>query len=201
MKRLQFPTLVLAIAAICQTSTAHDAPTGTKKFTILLVEDGLRWQLVFGGDGNLHFYRFKKRERLPGDKVSEPFRTDCHNVEIAGESGGWMTMEGCGAFAGGYLTADYSTTPPSVKVRIQQEKNATWKLIDTGETFRGDKEFYIQNLNDQGKGAWLSLGSDSLLFPIGHVDDAKEVRELRNAIVSFGKKPKFIIVGGANDGK
>ena len=51
----------------------------------------------------------------------------------------------------GYLTADYSTDPPWVKLEKQPGKYSTWKISRAEQEGR----WYIENDNRIGKHAWL----------------------------------------------
>jgi hypothetical protein len=88
----------------------------------------------------------------------------------------------------GYLTADYSVTPPVVKLGNEAGKFATWKVT------RGDAkdDWYIENIGHAEKHAWLSLEDKATaLVSVGY--DGKNVSEFRRAVISFSVKHVFRI--------
>ncbi|MCE9557234.1 MAG: hypothetical protein K8T91_28125 [Planctomycetes bacterium] len=93
----------------------------------------------------------------------------------------------------GYLTADHSTNPPSIKLEKDAGKFSTWKL-HPDETKR---LWYIENENDSGKPAWLSKSRDTqAVMALGN--QGAHVVEYRRATLSNEVKPSFRI-GIAND--
>ncbi|MCE9557233.1 MAG: hypothetical protein K8T91_28120 [Planctomycetes bacterium] len=96
----------------------------------------------------------------------------------------------------GFLGVDYTGTPPSVIIQKNPGKFSKWKID------RSDKQhgWYIENLNDSGKPAWLSMDRNAVaVVPLGR--DAKSVVEYRRAVLSFESKPPFRITIQSDESK
>ena len=88
----------------------------------------------------------------------------------------------------GYLTADYSTDPPSVKLEKQPGKYSTWKISAAEMQDR----WFIENDNGTGKRAWLAPEIKPVfVYPGG---GRKEFTvEYYRAVLSYESKHAFKI--------
>jgi hypothetical protein len=86
----------------------------------------------------------------------------------------------------GYLTADYSTDPPSVKLAAAPTEFSRWKF--TPAERKG--AYYIENINKLGKHAWLAPDpTPAAIEQAGY--STTTVVEYRRAILSFNTKIAF----------
>lgn len=94
-----------------------------------------------------------------------------------------------------YLTGDYSGKQPTLKLTKKSEKYSHWEFISAGKTTGAEDHepvtpFFIRNVNDLGKEAWLVM------------EDVPGVRylnegEFRKATLSFQGGQRFEVPGGA----
>jgi hypothetical protein len=88
----------------------------------------------------------------------------------------------------GFMTADYTTQPPTVKLAKDHDKLSKW-IVSRSEK---ENQWYIENVNDSGKHAWLSMARDPVaIHEVGY--DGKGVCEYRPAVLSYDTKPHFKI--------
>jgi hypothetical protein len=92
----------------------------------------------------------------------------------------------------GYLTADYSTDPPSVRIEKKPGKFSTWKVHRIEEN-----KYWIENVSDSGKSASLSMAEKpEVLSPAA---SGGTVVEYQRAVLSFDGKAVFKITQQNDD--
>jgi hypothetical protein len=92
-----------------------------------------------------------------------------------------------------YLTGDYSGKEPALKLTKKMEKYSHWEFVAVGEpTGRKDHEpvqqYFIKNLNDLGKDAWLSMEKTPGVR-------YKNAGEFRKATLSFDRQGFSVPLG------
>lgn len=176
----------------------EELPAGWAKFvTIRTYEefDGAQWYLILM-NGELGFF-------ARGVAPSDP------NTRSIPTKGGQASQDGCftvdGAMLrmdvrkehrerfkeqdakhGWYLTADYSTDPPSVILAKKPTKYSEWTFEKIRWEGSGPEGYdvYIKNDNDLGKPAWLSMADKGIRYKGGS--------ELRKPILSKKKIPFYV---------
>jgi hypothetical protein len=85
-----------------------------------------------------------------------------------------------------YLTAQYGEKGPRVTFTKEQEKRSRWEFVPVEG--RGDSDimyYYIKNINDLGKNAWLGVDATGVRY--------RWHDEVRKAKLSFNDKQIFAV--------
>jgi hypothetical protein len=93
----------------------------------------------------------------------------------------------------GFLTADFSSDPPTVKLVKQASESSSWVI----HSAQKKDEWTIENVCSSGKHAWLSLARDPTAVILG--GDEKDVSEYRRAVLSYHAETFFKIDISHND--
>ena len=87
---------------------------------------------------------------------------------------------------GWYLTGDYATTPPHVILTKEPSKYSRWTFTKIPKKIGSDGYYaHIQNENDHGKAAWLSMEQKGVRYKAGI--------ETLKPILSFKEKLEFYV--------
>jgi hypothetical protein len=82
-----------------------------------------------------------------------------------------------------YMTAAYDDKGGDVSLAKEEGKHSKWKFVPSGKHSGEVTYYYIQNINDLGKIAWLTMGSPKKHYKGGFVT--------RKARLSFEEKQEF----------
>jgi len=82
-----------------------------------------------------------------------------------------------------YLTATYNDKGGDVSLSKEEVKHSKWKFVPTGKHSGEVTYYYIRNVNDLGKSAWLTVGDVKKHYKGGIVT--------RKARLSFDEKQEF----------
>jgi hypothetical protein len=197
----QLISLSFIVGSICFGSIGRaDDPL---EFTFYLVdnEDAL-WRLTRFGD-RLVFWSMNPRLEPKNSKESSMAGTGVSTIYIEPEGGGdpvfvsrnnpLKTLSGGGTFAlsmeglkyspKSYLTADFSTDPPTVRVDKKPGKEGIWAFIDSGTLLQA----YVEHVGGPDKSAWLALAKSGTTKPAGLKNGQQMVYEFRDAILTAEK--------------
>jgi hypothetical protein len=89
---------------------------------------------------------------------------------------------------GWYVTADYSTDPPRVILTKDPTTHSKWRFAATPRR----RHYYIENVNDQGKDAWLSLEDSGKTYSWGRPDAGYRTVRVYMAVLSTKPRDFFV---------
>jgi len=185
LKHIVFEIVVVALIAVPALALAEpNELVGRARYCIYLLQaDNTEWQLV-RIERSLYFKRVIPRAARPDDRYFDrqvDYR--CKYFEVEREEPGYIKVEGCGAFAAGWLVPDNSTTPPSIEIEPNTPKHSKWNI-----PYAEKEWYYIGAADDGGKSWWLSMGDSPIVRTI---PGSKSVMEFRPAVLSRERKYKI----------
>jgi hypothetical protein len=83
-----------------------------------------------------------------------------------------------------YLTADYSTDPPTVRLEKAPGKEGRWEFVDAGKF----SQAFIKHVQAADKPAWLSLAESGTILPVNLQNAQDMIVEVRDVILTPERK-------------
>lgn len=195
IKSALIPAAFIAAVLACSIAVAAKPQV----ITVYLGEDR-HWELALV-DGEVGFYGpagAPAKGPLPDVPVAEPkiglFREN-NTLQVYVDEGRRKEFKVQKEKHLWVLTGDYSAKQPALKLTRGVEKYSRWELEFAGEK-KGDEPetyYYIRNVNDLDKDAWLAVDEKGTRFKNG--------TEFRKATISFKEKQEFTVLGPDADGR